>query len=354
MRFFLKEVFMVCYHPIDCILPLVADSEGKRKLIFSKAFTVENKYLFDDSPLVRLRTDYSDLQGVKIKVPCGQCIGCRLDYSRQWAIRSLHEVNTYGLDNNMFITLTYNNEHLPENGSLSMDDIQKFMKRLRYYAGSDVRYMLCGEYGDKYKRPHYHLCIYNYVFPDINWSRPYAFNKEKGVTYYKSKFLEENLWTEPYTNKSLGFSTIGKVTFESAAYVARYITKKVKNCDHEYLDQIYHGKLREFMTMSRRPGLGNDFVHRYYKDIFNTGYVIFGQGYKAPIPRYYVNELMKIDQDFYNRYKVDKFRNFLDNIFSPEFYETYERLNKLEELKISQGDRLLRSYEFEGSLHNIY
>ena len=345
---------MVCYHPIDCIMPLSTDSEGKRRLIFSKAFTENNKYLFDETPLVRLRTDYSDIQGVKIKVPCGQCIGCRLDYSRQWAIRSLHEVYTHGLDNNMFLTLTYNDDHLPENGSLDLKTIQNFMKRLRYYAGSDVRYMLCGEYGEKYGRPHYHLCIYNYVFPDINWSKPYAYNLQKGVAYYRSKFLEDNLWTVPYSNKSLGFSTIGKVTFESAAYVARYITKKIKSKDQEYLDTIYQGKMREFMTTSRRPGLGNEYVHRYYKDIFNNGYIVFGKGYKAPIPRYYVNELKNIDENFYNCYKVDKFYNFIDNLFSPGFYETYDRLDTLEQLKISQGDRLLRTYEFEGNLHNIY
>lgn len=345
---------MVCYHPIDCILPSVSDSEGKKRLIFSKTFTIDNKYLFDDTPLVRLRSDFSEIVGYKIKVPCGQCIGCRLDYARNWALRSWHEVNTYGYDNNMFITLTYNNEHLPENNSLDVKVMQDFLKRLRYYAGNDVRYMLCGEYGEKRGRPHYHLCIYNYVFPDINWSKPYAFDKSKGVMYYRSNFLENNLWTKPYSNESLGFSLIGKVTFESANYVARYITKKVRSKDEKYLYELYHGRQREFMTMSRRPGLGNEFVNRYYKDIFNNGYCVFGNGYKAPIPRYYLYELEKIDKSFYEDYRKRKFTNFLDNLFANNVYETYDRLQVMEEKKIMQGDKLLRCYEILDNLHNIY
>ena len=112
-----------------------------------------------------------------LSLPCGQCVGCRLERSRQWAMRCMHEASLYS--RNCFITLTYNNEHLPSDNSLQYPDFQKFMKRLRKrFNGVDrsanpdsndqfpIRFYMCGEYGETFGRPHYHACLFNFDFPD--------------------------------------------------------------------------------------------------------------------------------------------------------------------------------------------
>ncbi|MEO5355656.1 MAG: hypothetical protein H7835_21005, partial [Magnetococcus sp. XQGC-1] len=93
----------------------------------------------------------------------GQCVGCRLERSRQWAIRVMHEASQH--EHNCFITLTYNDDNLPANGSLNYRHFQNFMKRLRkYYVEFTVRFYMCGEYGENFARPHYHACIFAIMF----------------------------------------------------------------------------------------------------------------------------------------------------------------------------------------------
>lgn len=153
-----------------------------------------------------------------LSIPCGQCTGCRLERSKQWAIRCVHEASLY--EDNCFITLTYNKENLPKDFSLNKRDFQLFMKRLRKkYAPKQIRFYHCGEYGEPTEynnhiaRPHYHAIIFNHKFEDqILWKQ------KRGNELYISKELEE-LWPQ-------GFSTIGSVTQDSAGYVARYLLKK--------------------------------------------------------------------------------------------------------------------------------
>ena len=164
------------------------------------------------------------------KLPCGQCVGCRLERSRQWAIRCMHEAQMH--EDNCFITLTFNPESLDDRSnpwSLDVRDFQLFMKRLRKKYGAGIRFYHCGEYGELNKRPHYHACIFGFDFPDKRlWKVT-----NSGHRLYISESLDE-LW--PF-----GFCTIGNVTFESAAYVARYIMKKVNGdaaADHyEWIDE---------------------------------------------------------------------------------------------------------------------
>ena len=159
-------------------------------------------------------------------------------------MRCHHEASLY--QDNCFITLTYSDEHLPSDKSLHVDHFQKFMKRLRKRFGEGVRYYHCGEYGEKYMRPHYHACLFNFDFPDKK-----IWKENNGNRLYISESLSE-LW--PF-----GFVTIGDVTFESAAYVARYIMKKVNGdlaeSHYERVDwdtgEVYHLK-PEYTTMSRR------------------------------------------------------------------------------------------------------
>ena len=209
---------MPCYHPLD------AARTAAGIIIFHR--------------------NHSNIVEV-LKLPCGQCVGCRLERSRQWAIRCVHEASLY--DDNCFITLTYRDADLPADMSLNLKHFQKFMKRLRKRFGSGIRFYHCGEYGTLLGRPHYHACIFNFDFPDKK-----LFTIRDGINLYTSQALDE-LW--PY-----GFSTIGSVTFESAAYTARYIMKKINGDaakDHyEYVNpSTGEISLRkpEYTTMSRLP-----------------------------------------------------------------------------------------------------
>jgi len=148
-----------------------------------------------------------------LRLPCGKCVGCRLERSRQWAVRCMHEAQLH--DRNCFITLTYDEAHVPAGFSLRYRDFQLFMKKLRKFAGHPVRFFMCGEYGGEHSRPHFHACLFGFDFPDkVQFKRVGG-----GAVIYRSSVLER-LWLQ-------GFSTIGAVTFESAAYVARYVMKKL-------------------------------------------------------------------------------------------------------------------------------
>lgn len=214
-----------------------------------------------------------------VTVPCGRCIGCRLERSRQWAIRCVHEASLW--EHNSFITLTYDDDHMPIGGTLVKEHFQKFMKRLRFlHTGKTIRYFHCGEYGETTHRPHYHACLFNHHFADR-----ILYSSTRGNNLYISKELS-TLWT-------YGFSTVGEVTFESAAYVARYIMKKVtgeRAADHyQTLDPItgeIHQILPEYTTMSRNKGLGQQWYQKYKNDAYPDDFLIV-RGKKMRPPKYY-------------------------------------------------------------------
>jgi len=215
--------------------------------------------------------------GLAMTVPCGRCVGCKLERSRQWAVRCMHEASLH--DDTSFITLTYDDEHVPRFGSLLMDDWQKFFKRLRRRAGK-VRFFGCGEYGEQFGRPHYHACLFGLDFPDkVKWST------RGGHDVFRSDCLE-SVW--PY-----GQSEIGSLTFESAAYVARYCVKKVtgpKAREHYECVDPETGecgtRLAEFATMSRRPGIGAGWFDLYGAEVYPSDEVIVN-GVAAKPPRFY-------------------------------------------------------------------
>lgn len=219
---------------------------------------------------------------------CGQCFGCRLERSRQWAIRCMHEAQMH--DRNCYITLTYADEHLPAKRSLNYTHFQKFMKRLRKQQSCwdvttgephAIRFYMCGEYGDEKTRPHFHACIFNHDFHDKT-----IFKKRKNADLYKSALLEK-LW--PY-----GYSTVGAVTFESAAYVARYVMKKITGDQAEghyrgAVDETtgeYEYREPEFNHMSLRPGLGAKWLEQYAADVYPHGLVVIN-GKEVTPPKYY-------------------------------------------------------------------
>lgn len=261
-----------------------------------------------------------------LKLPCGQCIGCRLERSRQWAIRCVHEASLY--ERNCFITLTFNEEYLNKKGSLVKADFQNFMKRLRkkYYGNQkgNVRYFHCGEYGEKFTRPHHHACLFNFDFDDkTHWQT------RDRIPLFVSKSLQE-LW--PF-----GFSTVGGVTFESAAYVARYVVKKING---QNKDAHYCGRLPEYTTMSRRPGLARGWFQKFGREVYPSDEVVIRGEIVARPPRYYdkIFELTN-PEDFkiIKEKRVDRAKSDPNN--------TPERLQTRYELAVLRGQKLKRGYE---------
>lgn len=294
---------MPCYHPLD-------------------AFQI-----WQPSPAKSIITFKHNAPDAKpIKLPCGQCVGCRLERSRQWAIRCQHEAMMH--KQNCFITLTYSNKYLPDDGSLKLEDFQRFMKRLRKKYGDGIRFYHCGEYGEKLGRPHYHACLFNFDFPD-----KYFFKKTKqGHDVWRSPSLEE-LW--PY-----GISEIGSVTFQSAAYVARYIMKKIlgPSADEHYCDP-QTGVIRkpEYTTMSRRPGIGNLWFQKHHADVYPSDEVVL-KNMKMRPPKYYDRQYEILNPEGYDEIKSkreDEAKKHLDD-------NSEARLNAKEQVALSKLSRLPR------------
>lgn len=230
-------------------------------------------------------------RGERLDLPCGQCIGCKLEKSRQWAIRCMHEASLY--EENSFITLTYNEQNLPSDGSLHLEHFQCFMKRLRKsVAPKRIRFYHCGEYGEKFSRPHYHSLLFGHDFRDKKY-----FSTRGDNTLFTSGSLSR-LW--PF-----GFSVIGDVTFESAAYVARYIMKKVTG---EKAEAHYDGRAPEYTTMSRRPGIGAKWFEKFRSDVYPNDRVVVRGSYSRP-PRFYDSLLGKDDPSLLALLKINREKN---------------------------------------------
>jgi len=269
-----------------------------------------------------------------LSLPCGQCRGCRLERSRQWAVRCMHEASLH--EHNCFITLTYDNDHCPSDRSLNYGDYQRFMKRFRKrFKDSTIRFYMAGEYGEKFERPHFHACIFGFDFPDKTlWKRT-----PSGSLIYRSKSLED-LW--PF-----GYSSVGDVTFESAAYVARYVMKKrTGKCigDHYETTDMETGEIKErvpeFNRMSLKPGIGYDFYKKFTSDIYPHDYVVIN-GREARPPKFYDK---KFADDFPEEFEALQFQRFVDAV--DRFDDnTDERLRVKEQVLEAKFSRLGRSLE---------
>lgn len=222
----------------------------------------------------------------RLSLPCGQCIRCKLQTSGEWATRCMHEAKLY--DQNCFLTLTLDNSSLNRNLSLDHTMFQKFMKRLRKkFSRPDIRYFMCGEYGEQHQRPHYHACIFNLDFPDKLY-----YKRNGDNTYYTSHILTK-LW--PF-----GFATIGTLTYESAAYVARYATKAAtqKYCTEQKTSRTFayelydyesgeiHERKPEYGRSSNRPGIGLPWLLKYFSDVYPKGQVLLKNKH-TKAPKYY-------------------------------------------------------------------
>ncbi len=264
--------------------------------------------------------------GEKMEVGCGQCLGCRLDYRRMWAMRITHEATMHEFTGgNSFITLTYRDEgvcsikqwkdgkYVPKDWSLHKGHFQRFMKRLRKaFPDQEIRYFYAGEYGRKCKhgidvndvgcpfcntgRPHFHACLFNCSFTDLE---PYQ--SDGGIIRYTSPLLEK-IW-------SYGFVDVGELTFASASYVAGYVLKKIKGPvkDDHYMSIDMDGVITfispEFVGMSRgnaaykgqRCGIGASWYEKFKSDVFPSNEVpVPGHGVMNGVPRYY-DEILRVD-----------------------------------------------------------
>lgn len=223
-----------------------------------------------------------------IEIPCGQCIGCRQQRSREWANRLMCEARGY--DENWFITLTYDDFHVPTSEWIDDDgefrlsltlqpkDLQDFWKRLRKSIEPEkIRYFAAGEYGDTTARPHYHAIVFGLHIPDLCYYRSID-----GYNYYYSDYVN-HIWSK-------GNVIIASVNWASCAYVAAYCTKKLTG---DLGDKVY-GKLNivpPFNVMSRRPGIGRDFYESEVKNLdVSQKYIYLSsdeKGIKFSRPRYF-------------------------------------------------------------------
>lgn len=319
---------MACFHPLKGYRAKVRNPSGKYGIVFNPS------------------QGYTDLP---IQVPCGSCIGCRIERTKNWAVRCVHESKMH--EDNCFITLTYDNEHLPANNSLVKEHFQKFMKRLRKAIDTErllepdqriiltseksVRYFHCGEYGDLNKRPHYHACMFNVDFKD-----KVKIKDKDGVELFVSPKLAE-IW-------NYGYHTIGNVTYESAQYVASYIFKKISGdaslLHYNDIDlktgEIISERAQEYVTMSRRPAIGKDFFDTYTGDIVNYDHCVVA-GKELKPPKYY-DKLYELDNP--EEYQLTKAkRKAKGEIYAQ--HNTVDRLAVRERLKKRMLDRKKRSYE---------
>lgn len=246
--------------------------------------------------------------GRPISLPCGKCVGCLLSRSREWAVKCVHESLMH--DVSSFVTLTFDDVNVPSSG-VSVRDVQLFVKRLRAFlsrpaglpAGTaspraGLRYFAVGEYGAEFGRPHYHLLLFGF-----NFSSDRVPLRGRGrFQLFSSAFLDR-VW------QHRGMATIGDMTFESAAYCARYSLKKFRGLG---ADVVYDGLGKEFVCMSR--SLGRDYIARYWKEVYaREGGSVVVKGKELMPPKAYDRYLEKVDPDLRECVRMARVRARLEN-----------------------------------------
>ena len=271
-----------------------------------------------------------------IDLPCGQCLGCRVQTSLDWAIRCVNELTLHKQAS--FLTLTYNDENLPADKSLNKKHLSDFMKRLRKkYSHKNIRFFACGEYGDKYSRPHYHIIVFGHQFDDLQY-----YKMVKGNKYYTSNQLAK-LW-------KFGFNTIGNVTFQSCAYVTRYVTKKLTGEMKEkygYTDLEtgeYFPVIPEFTQMSLRPGIGKEWFLKNINDVFPSDEIIH-EGKRYRVPKYYMKLCEEINPALAEQVKTKR-RNYVrEQTKNKDLYERHAECIAKEKTAMSKLRTKMRDYE---------
>lgn len=262
-----------------------------------------------------------------IELPCGQCVECNLERSRQWAIRCMNEAQLW--PHNSAITLTY--ETAPR--ELIYRDFQLFLKRIRQrYAHKTIRFYMGGEYGERNGRPHFHALLFNHDFKD----KVYYKTTQAGSKLYKSEILE-SLWGHGYTST-------GECNFQAAAYIARYCLAPVdrSSATQEIIDPDtgeVHARRREFSKMSLRPGIGKEWLEKYMTDVYPHGAIVH-DGIEQKPPRYYDTLWERRNPDAHAKLKEERTKKardaYLDNTTARRKAKHIVKLAALNHLKRNQ------------------
>lgn len=282
---------------MSCYKPLIRLYNPDNKEISGRVYSLARF-----SQICGKQLKYEDLMyNPKVMlIPCGQCIGCRIRQREDWTTRIELEARQYLKEEVWFITLTYDDEHVPgmilKTGeimrkvqyvwkpgekapesvqTLLYPDIQKFLKRLRKAYRGKLRYFVSGEYGEQTARPHYHMILYGWKPNDLK-----NLYKIHHNGYYTSKWLED-LW-------GMGQIQIAQAVQETYRYVAGYVTKKMYEIDGKKANEYYElGQQKPFACMSLKPGLGDEYYQKHKEEIWKQGYIQCTNGKRAQIPRYY-------------------------------------------------------------------
>lgn len=246
----------MCIGPLTAYYSAVVNRSGKRSLVFDK------------------RLSFS---GVPIAIECGQCIECKMERARKMAVRCMNEMRMH--KQACFMTLTYEDKKLPLAGTLRKDHLQKFMKRLRHDTGAGLRFYACGEYGETYLRPHYHVLLFNYDFPD----KRFFDRTDRDHELFVSKRLDK-IW-------GYGHTVLGGVDFESCAYVSGYMKKVITG---DIAEEHYYSRESEFSLQSTNPGLGHEYYLKYAHEIYAHDSIIINGRPSRP-PRYYDERYKALD-----------------------------------------------------------
>lgn len=226
-------------------------------------------------------------------------------------------------DHNSFVTLTYDEEQLPDDHSLDVRHWQRFAKRLRKVAGP-FRFYHCGEYGDETQRPHYHAILFGLAF--LSDRRPLAGHHSGNNQLYSSPTLTDT-WGH-------GLCSIGSVTTQSASYVARYAMKKRTG---KLAESHYNGRKPEYATMSRRPGIGSTWFDKYASEVFPRDEVITN-GHACLPPKFYDQKLKASDPTAFEELMLSRRRKAMPH----KSNQTHERLAVREECATAKLTQLQR------------
>lgn len=299
---------MPCYHPHESGMVFDPKAE-KYRLIWN---IPSDRY---DDPLIE-----------HVQIPCRKCLGCREAYARQWAIRAQLEA-VYFPNSSWFVTLTYDDANLPwafdgfSLPTLRKRDWQLFMKRLRKAFGVGIRFLACGEYGEKTGRPHYHAVLFGVDFSDL---RPF---RNKGSNLYYTSDKMARLW--PY-----GQHLIARYEFHTGAYVAKYLKKTGESDDAEVDDP----REKTFLLASRNPALGKRYFDEHMEEILETDKICLPGGFVSNPPIYF-DYLLNRDHRALSL-DVKARRRFLASL-NVGFDDTsdldlYTYLRRLEEIKTAE------------------
>lgn len=286
---------MTCYKPLiryQFNNLLVGRADGRKT---PKGVIIPNSQLSKFELEHRLELSNGDITVQNI--PCGKCIGCRLDKSRDWATRCMLEASEC---ESYFVTLTFDDAHIPKDGSIRKEHLQKFMKDLRNhfkrkYNDDGIRFYGVGEYGSESGRCHYHVCLFNIHLRDLNF---YKITRDYDTLYTSEELF--NIWKN-------GFVVVGDLTWQSAAYVSRYCTKKIYG---DKATEHYEGREPEFSLCSRRPGIGGKYYADYNSIIYRDDSIICpkkdGSVLRLKPPKYFDRLLREENEDFYNDLKLER------------------------------------------------